>query len=183
MDLTYDAAGRRKYLNESENERFLAEANKLSDAKAAFCLTIYYTGCRISEALNLKPSNVEMESGVVLIRTLKKRDRVVVRRLPIPMNLAEALAALNGERRNQRLWTFSRSTGWRLIKRVMKNAEIRGPQASPKGLRHAFGVRSVMNQVPVTAIRKWMGHSSLETTTIYLDVQDNEQRELIRRTW
>ena len=179
----YSADGRRKYLNGTENDRFLATVQQLPGDEAAFCLTIYFTGCRISEALNLTVGDIDTESDVIMIRTLKKRDRPESRRLPIPDSLAETLRAQNGEHPDQRLWSYSRSTAWRLIKRVMKQAGIEGPQATPKGLRHAFGVRGAMNQVPLTSIRKWMGHAALTTTAIYLDVQDDEQRELIARTW
>ena len=179
----YDPSGRRKYLNGSENQKFLAGVQQLLGVEAAFCLTIYYTGCRISEALNIAADDIDAETNVIVIHTLKKRDRPESRRLPIPDSLAETLRGLADERPDQRLWNFSRSTAWRLIKRVMNEAEITGPQATPKGLRHAFGVRGAMNQVPLTSIRKWMGHSDLATTAIYLDVQDEEQRELIARTW
>lgn len=184
MEMTaYDAEGRRKYLNSRENERFLRASQQLPEDQAAFCLTIYFTGCRITEALNLTGADIETDSGVIVIRSLKKRHRSHIRRLPIPADLAEALRVLNGEHPDQRLWDYSRTTAWRIIKEVMKNAKISGPQATAKGLRHAFGVRGAMNQIPLTVIQKWMGHSALKTTAIYLDVQEEEQRKLIARTW
>ena len=55
-----DRNGQRKYLNKVERGAFLSEAEKLSADRRAFCLIIYYTGCRISEALALNPQQIEV---------------------------------------------------------------------------------------------------------------------------
>ncbi len=179
----YDARGRRKYLTRSECQKFLAATRTLSDQRAAFCLTIYYTGCRISEALNLTGEDIDSEESAIVFRCLKKRGKVEIRRLPIPEQLTKKLRKIGTSTGNKRIWNFSRSTGWRTIKTVMTEACIFGVHASPKGLRHGFGVRSVLQKIPLTLIRDWMGHSNISTTAIYLDVKGEEERELIRKTW
>ena len=60
-------------------------------------------------------------------------------------------------------------TGWRRIREVMAQAGIRGPHASPKGLRHGFGVAAVTSGVPLNLVQKWLGHAQLSTTAIYAD--------------
>jgi integrase len=40
-----------------------------------------------------------------------------------------------------------------------------------------------MVQTPVNLIQNWMGHSDPSTTAIYLAVKDEEERELIEKTW
>jgi len=43
--------GKRKYLTQDEQGRFLDAASELDSAKVrTFCMTLAYTGCRISEA-------------------------------------------------------------------------------------------------------------------------------------
>lgn len=179
----YDSQGRRKYLNAKENAKFLKSVEKLAETEALFCLTLYYTGCRISEAVNLTFEDLDVETAVVVLRTLKKRDRLHRRRIPIPADLANQLQTLRRTSNRENPWSFSRTTGWRIVKRVMKDAGILGVHACPKGLRHGFGVRGALNQVPLTIIRNWMGHSDVSTTAIYLDVRDEEERELMERTW
>jgi site-specific recombinase XerD len=49
----------------------------------------------------------------------------------------------------------------------MVAAKISGHQVSPKGLRHAFGVSVVQSGIPINLLKKWLGHSRLETTEIY----------------
>jgi len=59
-------------------------------------------------------------------------------------------------------------TGWRKIKEIMVLADITGPHASPKGLRHGFGVYAVAEcEIPLNMVQKWMGHKELKTTAIY----------------
>lgn len=179
----YDKEGKRKYLSRPEGLKFLKEVVRLPRTKAIFCLILYYTGCRISEALDLRPSDLDVEMRVILIRSLKKRRRIEIRRIPIPDFLATELSQGDVREADQHLWRFSRTTGWRIVKGVMKRAGISGIHATTKGLRHGFGVRGALGQVPVNLIQAWMGHSDSATTAIYLAVKDEEERELIEKTW
>lgn len=178
----YDDKGRRKYLNKAESQKFVQGTGLLSKQEAFFCLTLYYTGCRISEALNLLPSDVDLEMRTVAIRSLKKRERKELRRLPIPEFLVEGLLEI-GHRKDSAIWSFSRTTGWRLVKRVMAAVGISGIHATAKGLRHGFGVRGALVKIPITLIQNWMGHADLSTTAIYLAVKDEEERQFMKRTW
>jgi len=179
----YDAEGRRKYLSREEGRKFLSHAALLPRARALFCLTIYYTGCRISEAINLSMDDIDTELNVVRIHSLKKRGRKEIRRIPVPDFLAKGLVELAGSLKAGRIWRFHRTTGWRSIKSVMEASGISGIHATTKGLRHGFGVRSALERIPVSVIRDWMGHADSETTAIYLAVRDEEERELMVRTW
>ena len=73
------------------------------------------------------------------------------------------------EGRNVRLWPWGRATAWRRVTEVMSMAGISGPQASPKGLRHGFGVAAVQAGIPLNMVQKWLGHAQLSTTAIYAD--------------
>jgi len=178
----FDNKGRRKYLNAAENERFLTAASLQDALLESFCLFLYYTGCRISEALELQPEDLQSIEGVVAIRTLKRRGKTVVRRIPIPNTLSQKLQRLGASTQNP-VWSFSRTTAWRRVKEVMQEANIGGSHAIPKGLRHGFGVRAVLNDVPINKIKVWMGHAKISNTEIYLDVQDEEERLLMTRMW
>src|SRR4051794_32173219 len=48
----------------------------------------------------------------------------------------------------------------------MQAAKIVGPHATPKGLRHAFGIKAVTSGVPLNMLKKWLGHAQLSTTSI-----------------
>jgi integrase len=52
---------------------------------------------------------------------------------------------------------------------VMKAADISGTRATPKGVRHVFGIKGVTSLVPHNMIQKWLGHAKLSMMAFYLD--------------
>jgi site-specific recombinase XerD len=81
------------------------------------------------------------------------------------------------------LWQFHRVTGWRLVKSVMSNARITGVRASPRGLRHSFGVNAIAKGIPLNIVQKLLGHASIKTTAIYTDAVGPEERAMVSRIW
>ena len=58
----YDALGRRLYITPGEGEAFLRTALGHDRPVRTFCSVLYYTGCRISEALHLTPRRVDLRT-------------------------------------------------------------------------------------------------------------------------
>lgn len=180
----YGDDGRRKYLNAAERTRFIRAARNQRRADiGALCLVLTYTGCRISEALALTKASVQLEEGVIAIRSLKKREKASFRQVPVPSALLRELVGWS-RRDDERLWHLSRTRAWQIIKSVMSEAKvIPGPHATPKGLRHAFGLHAIEAGVPLHLVQRWLGHAALSTTAIYLDVVGHEERQMARRMW
>ena len=179
----FDAKGSRKYLCARELPRFLDAARRNDVPTLALCSLLAYTGCRLSEALAVTPAQLDVPMGCVVFRTLKRR-RVVFRAVPIPPELMQTLSRLARERApDAPIWTFSRQTAWRRIKRVMEAAGIAGAQAMPKGLRHGFGVANAEQNVPMATTQKWLGHANLETTAIYQQAVGREEHAFAKRLW
>ncbi|HID99442.1 MAG TPA: site-specific integrase [Thiotrichaceae bacterium] len=195
----FDRGGNRLYLNEIEGDRFLESAKEESREYHVFCHTLYYTGCRPSEALELSANRIDLIRHSIVIRSLKKRaydnrgrkKQPSFRSVAVPDRLIDDLALVfdlrarnkDSSRRDQPLWNIGRQTAWRVVKRVMARAEIMGPQATSKGLRHAFGVKCVMSGMPLHKIAEWLGHTDSKTTEIYTTVVDEEDREMLMRVW
>jgi len=185
----YSTAGQRKYINAAERTRFIAAALACPRPKLkSLCLTLAFTGCRISEALALCAGAIEAEEGSVAIRSLKKRSHaVIVREVPIPPVCIKILRTVHGlaqARPDALLWPWSRSRAWQLVKSVMDQAGIgRGIHATPKGLRHGFGLHAIRSGVPLNLVQRWLGHASLTTTSIYLQAVGTEEREIAARMW
>jgi integrase/recombinase XerD len=147
-------------------------------------LTLFYTGCRISEALNLTVERIDLTGNAIVFETLKQRERGIFRAVPIPDSLVTLLRQMiTGRETSSLLWNFSRTSGYRLVKEYMKRANIAGGMACPKGLRHGFAVECLAHKIPLSTVQKWLGHARLETTAIYLDVSGDEERELAKRLW
>lgn len=191
----YDAQGNRLYLNADERAAFIEAARSADRALKCFCHTLHYSGCRLSEALELACKHVNLSEQCLHVRCLKKRGgKVVFRDVPVPPALVESLDNVFGIRETQkrgqkkeleaRLWSWSRVHAWRLVKDIMNKADIPdGSNKSPKGLRHGFGVNAIRNGIPLNMLQKWMGHSDMKTTAIYANALGDEEREIAAKMW
>lgn len=185
----FDQHGHRKYLTPAERRAFLDAAEIAPEPVRTFCETLAYTGCRISEALELTADRVDLNDGVLVFESLKKRRKGVFRAIPVPPAFLTTLDQVHdlrtARRRDERvfLWDWSRVTAWRRVCEIMDAADIAGAHATPKGLRHGFGVKAVTCNVPLNMAQKWLGHAQLSTTAIYADAVGSEEKQLAERMW
>ncbi len=188
----FDQDGQRKYLTAQEREAFLAAAEHASREVRTLCLLLTFTGCRLSEALALTADRVDLDAHTITFETLKKRRKGIYRSVPVPASVIDALNLVHaireakkrrGRGKGVRLWAFSRTSAWRHVCAVMTAAGIDGPQASPKGLRHGFGVQAVTKGKPLNMVQKWLGHAQLSTTAIYADAIGAEEHQMIADMW
>ncbi|MCB1467317.1 MAG: site-specific integrase [Rhizobiaceae bacterium] len=178
-------SGARKYVNAQERRRFLSVADLQDHKTRALCLMLTYTGCRLSEALQLTVEAIDAQSNIIAIRSLKKRRAGTIREVPVPDTLIEALLSSIGDDtdRSARVWEWERTWGWTQTKRVMAQAGIAGIHASPKGLRHGFGLHAVQRGIPLNLVQKWLGHADIATTAIYANAIGPEEYEIASRMW
>ncbi|MDB5580970.1 MAG: integrase family protein [Bradyrhizobium sp.] len=185
--MLYDTSGNRKYLTIRERKRFIVVARRRPPDIETFCLTLAYTGARISEVLALNPSNIDAAAGIIVFESLKKRRKGVYRQVPVPQRLLRRLAAaydLGQTNPPLRLWPWSRTTAWKHVKDVMREARVPLFCAMPKALRHAYGVAGVSEaRVPLNMMQKWLGHSRIETTAIYANAVGSEEQAIASRMW
>ena len=185
--MLFDQNGNRKYLTSDERRAFIGAAEKAAPEVATFCLTLAYTGARISEVLALVPERIDASAQTIIIETLKRRRRGVYRAVPVPSELLARLEEVHGLRQADpklRLWTWGRTTAWQRVKETMAAANIGESLAMPKALRHAFGVHGIAeSEVPLNMVRKWLGHARIETTAIYANAVGREERAIAARMW
>lgn len=188
----FDRDGREKYLSTGEIDRFLRACGTLPPQSRAYCLTLYYTGARRSEALALRRKDIDLDKSRVAIQTLKQRKPKGKKKKPSPswrgvpvpdeylqiMDLVFDLRRGNGD---GRLWTITERQATRWVKGVMSEAGM--PHHSPHSLRHTFGVSAAMRGIPLPSIQKWLGHSHSTTTAIYTTAGGAEEDELMRKMW
>ena len=151
------------YLHEGERTR----------AVAIIALLIF-TGLRHQELLNLKLQDVRLEQNEVFVRSGKgKKDRLI----PMTPNLAIILQNYLKDRckRQTTCVSFFLSLkdddpmGPKAIPRlVTKLKKASGIYFYPHMLRHTFATLMLEGGADIYAISKMMGHSQIQTTTIYL---------------
>jgi site-specific recombinase XerD len=186
----FDERGRRKYLVPMERKTFLQAALDVGGETATFCAVMVFCGTRISEALEISPERIDDGNCAINVRTLKRRA-FVIRAIPVPRKLLTFIdcvhhyreAQRDPARAGQRLWKFSRTTAWRRIKFVMQRAMHPAHLSQPKSLRHAFGAEAALRGIPLTMIKKWLGHARIDTTEIYTTLVGREERAVARQTW
>ena len=189
--------GERKYLNAAERKRFLASVSVLENpSDQTFVQMVYWSGCRPSEALKrMAALHIDLDEASVVIRSLKKRGAQKGRHfrvMPLPRHFVERLDEVHGVRQAQRhkdggesavLWPFSRTRGWQIMGAVMDAAGLTGAKACARGLRHSLGICAIATKVPETRLQSWLGHSSLESTSVYVNALGPEDRNLARSMW
>ena len=154
---------------------YLAGLDNLRD-KALF-MTIYGAGLRISEAAKLKVSDIESESGRILIRKGKGgRDRYAI----LPKKALDAL---------REYWKQSQPSEWLFVTKKGNRMEEKSIQDAWKKyvkrsgftkhitvhtLRHCFATHLLNEGNNVFAIKRLLGHVRIDTTTWYLQFADSE---------
>jgi integrase len=191
----FNTAGKRLYLTDSERKKFLAAADQEERQVRTFCYVLAHTGCRISEALQLVGERVDFSAGALVFESLKKRRKGIYRAVPVPpkvLDMLEMVHGLKDKKKNKAaakdkfpppLWDFGRTTAWKKVLEVMKAAGVKGPQATPKGLRHGFGVAAIQAGIPLNLLQRWLGHAQLTTTAIYANAVGPEERNIAARMW
>lgn len=177
----HDRNGQRKYLTIVERNRFLEATKSMPIDRRLYCYVLACTGCRVSEALSLTKQNLDPSMNLIIFETLKQRKRGVYRAVPVPPRLIELLLDLPA---NKKLFTFSRYTCWRFIKRSMYEAGIMGTgHAMPKAIRHSFGIGHAQTKTPPNMTQRWFGHAKIETTHIYMNASGEEERAFASSIW
>jgi integrase len=190
----FTSAGKRLYLTDSERQKFLAAADQEERQVRTFCYVLAHTGCRISEALQLTAERIDFDAGAIVFESLKKRRRGVYRAVPVPPKVLDMLEMVHGLKDRKKkptrkvdppapLWDFGRTTAWKKVLEVMKAAGVKGPQATPKGLRHGFGVAAIQAGIPLNLLQRWLGHAQLTTTAIYANAVGPEERNIAAKMW
>lgn len=171
----------RQYLPELEVFQFAnAIAHKLIQLVA---WTLYFTGLRISECLNLQVEDVNLEEDLIHVRHGKgNKDRNV----PINSKLKELLEDYNANWRvasdyffaTKISGTLSTTSVARVFRETTKSLGWK-KKVSAHILRHSFASKLVQNDVHLVKISKLLGHSSLKTTSIYVHSNMEDLKDAI----
>jgi len=188
----FDKEGNRKYLTLDERTRFYNAIPKaLNREQRPFALMLYWSGCRISEGLAVQVQHIDYSAKGIRFKTLK-RKKDVYRLVPLPPTYMEKLDDVYNIKFIQRqdkkaqkalVWNHGRQWGWELIKKVMKVADIRGVQATAKGIRHSFVIAHQQNKTPAHMIQKWAGWSTPAMLEVYGAAMGEEEQELAAVLW
>ncbi|MBN2075160.1 MAG: tyrosine-type recombinase/integrase [Dehalococcoidales bacterium] len=138
-------------------------------------LTFAYTGMRREEVAKLRVDEIDFERNVIMVRDGKgQKDR------PIPMakRIIEPLRELCQDKtKDEKVFNLSEGHIYKIVRNLGKKAGI--GHIHPHMLRHYFGTALVEKGASLRDIQELMGHESLETTSIYLDVSGRHLAETV----
>ena len=180
-------------LTEAEVEALLA-APAVADPRGHRDRTmlelLYATGVRVSELINLKLSQINLNQGVLRIVGKGDRERL------IPLGdeaqdwvrafIAGPRAGILRERQTEYLFPtrrgerMTRQAFWHIVRRHAKAAGI-AKQLSPHTVRHAFATHLLNHGADLRVVQLLLGHSDVSTTQIYTHVARARMKELHAR--
>ncbi len=173
-----------RILTESETLTLIAlEPNRRNQIMIRF---LYAVGCRVEELSNLRWRDFQTGSdgtGIVTIFGKGEKTRHVV----FSRDTWQLVRSLRGnasandfvfrsQRKQQRLDNLKPSRIRQIIQKAGERIGI--PNVSPHWFRHSHASHSVDRQTPLPLIQQTLGHSSLETTGMYLHVRPKDSSAL-----
>ena len=158
-----------------EELRRLFEVASRDVKHKALLMTLYGAGLRVSEALALKPADIDSRRMLIHVRLGKgAKDRMV-------KLSAQLLTVLRDYWRVRRpvAWLFPQarnpdrpmdsSDAWRMVHRTARRAGITR-RVSPHTLRHSYATHLLDAGTDLRTIQLLLGHRNLKTTSLYVHV-------------
>ena len=150
--------------------------------------TLYATGLRVSELVNLKLLEIDLNAGVVRVVMGKGgKDRLVPLGAEAQRWLndycIQSRPALLGMRRSDALFVtqrggaMTRQAFWLIIKKYAVLADIH-TTLSPHVLRHAFATHLLNHGADLRVVQMLLGHADISTTQIYTHVARERLKSL-----
>lgn len=141
----------------------------------------YGAGLRISEAINLKTEDVNLEELTIHLRCAKgKKDRITVFPEKIKNEIANFL--LNKNRGefvfiSERGGKLSTRTAQKIFENALKKSKIK-KDATFHSLRHSFATHLLENGTDVRYVQELLGHANIRTTQIYTKVTNPKLKNI-----
>jgi integrase/recombinase XerD len=165
-----------------------------TDRMAVYFWTVYSLGLRLQEGLNLQVGDIDSERMMVHVHRGKgAKDRYI----PLPTATLHLLRLYWVTHRHKRLLfpadsrehkgmstattPMSPTAVQGAIKKITKQIDF-GKKVSTHTLRHSYATHLLEAGVSLKVIQKYLGHSSLQTTMIYLhltEIAEANSREKI----
>ncbi len=161
-----------KYLQAEEVRKLLNSPDRQKTRDRLILRILYRCGLRVSELTNLKIEDINFDEGIITIRSGKgDKDRIV----PIDANTLDLIDFYKAGAEkgylilSERGGSLSTRQVERIVKKYAKKAGLK-KNVYPHMLRHSFAVHCLKEGMNLRTVQKMLGHSSLTTTQIYLDL-------------
>jgi integrase/recombinase XerD len=149
--------------------------------------TLYATGCRASEVMNLKLQDVYLDAAFCKCHGKGNKQRVVPLGKPALAALRAYLAEPGETAARDRANVFVSKSGrplsriflWALVKKYCRRAGLPA-KVSPHTLRHSFATHLLAGGADLRTVQELLGHASIQTTQHYTHV-DRDRLKAIHK--
>lgn len=183
-----------RVLSESEVDNLLSikESSKPAALRdKAMLETLYATGMRVSELVNLNMSQVDLDMEYVRCLGKGNKERIIplgavsvealkqylaYGRPKLLKNISEKAVFLNylGKR-------MTRQGLWKILKRFARASGITR-DITPHTLRHSFATHLLTNGADLRSVQELLGHADVATTQIYTHLTGSKLKEIYEKT-
>ena len=148
---------------------------------------LYGAGLRVSEAVGLDKSSVDLDARLVRCVGKGSKERVV----PIGRQAVQALRRYMSRGRpfldarhrpelflNAKGGGLTRAGAFLILRRLAAKAGLEPERVHPHLLRHSFATHLLEGGADLRSVQEMLGHADLATTELYTHVSDRRRREL-----
>lgn len=165
--------------------------DKLKDRDQALLMLMFASGLRASEVVNLTFNQVDFDNRIMKVSGKGNKDRLV----PFTNSAKESmLNYINGLRKDllkeDTKYIFLNSQGNKMTVRgleyILDEIEAKTGlygKIHPHMLRHSFATKMLNRGADLRTIQELLGHSSIETTSIYTHVAYENMKETYEKTF
>lgn len=174
------------FFTEDEVARLLGVAKRSEDAFALrdymFCKLIASTGLRRQEAIDLDFDNIDFKSNIIRVKGKGNKERAI----PIKQDFSDELFTYLQSRlplKNHAVFIntvgnrINGSAAHKLFTRLLKKSGLDNKGLSIHKLRHSYATSLVNRDTDISSVQKLLGHSDINTTTVYSHLNMESLRE------
>ncbi len=143
---------------------------------------LYATGIKVSELIDLKVTDVNLQIGIIHLHN-EKKERIIPIYPAAVKSIADYLVnvrpAIVLDEAEDRLFTnmtgtnMSRQGFWKIIKHYAEMAGIK-KDITPHTLRHSFAAHLLENGAKLSDIKDMLGHTDISSTQIYAQLMKSK---------
>lgn len=141
---------------------------------------LYSSGLRVSEIVNLKPVNLNLDENTGWVRAGKgNKDRMFI----ISEKLSKKIKKFIEKHDSEWQYVFSKSSPLttRNIQKIVQLAALKAginKSVHPHTLRHSFATHLLDAGVDLRKIQTLLGHSSIATTQLYTHISQEQIKNI-----
>ncbi len=166
------------YLEKPQVDTILDAASACSNRDYLLMRLLWRTGLRIDELLHVRPSDLEYDNKMIRIVKVKN-DRQ--RRIPIDtwtLSLVQEYIGDYDIDNDRPIFQISQQRVRAIVRRY---GRIINKDVSPHTFRHSYAINMVRQGCDIRRLQLLLGHSSMATTVIYLQFNDDDLRDIYDR--